>query len=212
MAIGSIMSYSSARAHVWGSGIISRKDRVQGGKFYAVRGPLTRKRLSEQGHSCPEIYGDPALLLPRYYWPEVPKKYEYGIIPHYVDYERVSKTRDTTPDMCVIDLMTDNLQATTDKILQCKRVISSSLHGVIIAHAYGIPAIWVRFSEGLSGDNVKFEDYFLSVHIRPYIGDDLDYVVSRQKADALLKKYPSLPKKDRITILQDGLINAFPRL
>jgi hypothetical protein len=37
--------------------------------------------------------------------------------------------------------------------------VSSSLHGIIVAHAFGIPAAWLRWSDKLSGDGVKFRDH-----------------------------------------------------
>ncbi|WP_410503913.1 hypothetical protein [Flavobacterium sp. XN-5] len=33
------------------------------------------------------MYGDPALLLPRYFNSKVEKKYKYGLVPHYNDYK-----------------------------------------------------------------------------------------------------------------------------
>lgn len=47
--------------------------------------------------------------------------------------------------------------------------MSTSLHGIIVAHAYGIPALWIKrgyiFTDGL-----KFNDYFASVEIPLYDG------------------------------------------
>ncbi len=165
LAIGSILAHSSNDSIVWGSGIIDLKHDIAKADFRAVRGPKTRARLLELGFDCPEVYGDPALLLPEYYSPKVVKKYKVGIIPHYVDYKEVDSKNSENPDIKIIDLLTDNIEKTTREILECERVVSSSLHGIIVAHAYGIPAAFVEFSDKIFGDGVKFQDYFLSVSI-----------------------------------------------
>ena len=72
LAIGSILGAANGFAEVWGSGFIHENDRVVGvpRKVHAVRGPFTRDLLLRQGVDCPEVYGDPALLLPRFFNPD----------------------------------------------------------------------------------------------------------------------------------------------
>jgi hypothetical protein len=84
-----------------------------------------------------------------------------------VDYDRI-KNENKDPNIKIINLMHSNIEEVTDAIYSCKRIVSSSLHGVIVSQAYGIPAIWTKLSNKLSGDGVKFDDYFLSVGIKPY--------------------------------------------
>ncbi|MFT4802978.1 MAG: pyruvyl transferase [Psychroserpens sp.] len=209
MGIGSILAHAQKKAVVWGSGIISREDSFQVANVYAVRGPLSRKRVLELGYECPEVYGDPALLLPLYYQPKKQPKRALGIIPHYVDYKQVKKQFDDAETL-IIDLMTDDIFKTTDAICSCERIISSSLHGVIVAHAYGIPAIWVPFSNKLSGDNVKFEDYFLSVQLEPYAMASENEFLSTSDFNKAWTTLPSLPQASHIQQLQTGLLNAYP--
>lgn len=166
ISIGSIISSTNKNSIVWGSGIIKKDDLIGGGKFIAVRGPKTRERILNLGFSCPEIYGDPALILPNLYNPLVSKKYKIGIIPHYVDYKLVTEQLKNESDIVIIDLLTHSVEQTTKLILQCDCIISSSLHGVIVAHAYKIPALWIKFSNKLFGDDIKFYDYFESVGLK----------------------------------------------
>ncbi|GGD02356.1 polysaccharide pyruvyl transferase family protein [Hyunsoonleella pacifica] len=165
ISIGSIISSANENSIVWGSGIIKKDDNIRDAEFLAVRGPKTRKRILEKGFNCPEVYGDPALLMPEYYSSKIDKKYSIGVIPHYVDYKEVKKQFVNNSSVKVIDLLTFNVEKTTDEILECKYIISSSLHGVIVAQSYNIPALWVKFSNKLSGDNIKFYDYYASVGI-----------------------------------------------
>lgn len=165
VTVGSIIWAASKKSIVWGSGIIKKTENVREAKFLAVRGPRTRARLLELGYKVPEVYGDPALLLPNFIPDTVEKKYELGIIPHYVDYKEIKEAFADDLRVRVIDLMTDDIVKTTKEILECKNIVSSSLHGVIVSHAYLIPSLWVRFSDKLSGDNVKFYDYFESLGI-----------------------------------------------
>jgi len=164
---GSVLQMINRNAIVWGAGILFHGDKISKPKqVLAVRGPLSRNRILELGYDCPEIYGDPALLLPQLYTPKTKKEYEVGIIPHYVDYEKV-KGAVKAESVLVINVF-DHVEKVVDDINRCKRTISSSLHGIITSHAYEIPSIWVRFSDQLAGQDIKFEDYFLSVKIDAY--------------------------------------------
>ena len=181
---------------VWGSGIISSNDRFTEPKqVLCVRGPLTRKRFLELGYHCPEIYGDLGLLLPKFYQPKVIKIYKIGIIPHFVDFEIVKKMFAGISDIHVIDVC-DDVEKVVDEICKCSITISSSLHGIIVSHAYNIPSCWATFSNGLFGDGSKFFDYYYSIKIDKVIepialinSDPL--ILTVENLENLIKNYPN---------------------
>lgn len=166
MAVGSILRHLVEEncVVVWGSGIISASDMLRRPKeVLAVRGPLTRRRLLELGYECPEIYGDPAMLLPRFYRPERSlRASSIGFIPHFVDRHLFSSRE----DFRVID-PTGPVDRVIEEIVTCRLTFSSSLHGLIVSHAYGVPAVWVRPVNRIDGDDSKFRDYFLSLGLDP---------------------------------------------
>lgn len=210
VTIGSILAHVSIKCIVWGSGIISRETPVAKAKFLAVRGPMTRQYLLNLGYQVPEVYGDPALLLPRFYNPNITKKYTYGIVPHYTDFNLMQQQFSANKEVLLIDLMTNDIEATTNLFLQCEHIISSSLHGLIVAHAYKIPAIWLKFSNNLFGDDVKFEDYLASVQL-PFVPQvAMKTKLEFEKYEAFLQSDSAVPKEEIITKLQEGLMQVCP--
>jgi pyruvyltransferase len=165
LAIGSILQTANSNSIVWGTGMISeyaicvQKPK----KIYAVRGPKTRELLLKQNIPCPEVYGDPALLMPKIYHPKIEKKYKLGIIPHYIDQDAEWLKSIVQPEILIINIHRDDLLGFIDEILSCEKIASSSLHGLITADAYGIPSTWIKFSNNVIGGNFKFLDYFMSV-------------------------------------------------
>lgn len=209
LTIGSIIHHVTKDSIVWGSGIIDRKQNVLNADFRAVRGPETRKFLLEKGYQCPEEFGDPALLLPKYYNPHVEKSFELGVIPHYHDYKKAKEIFNSIPGTLVIDLMTLDVEQVTNQILKCKKTISSSLHGLIVSQAYNIPSIWVEFSKKLFGDGIKFLDYFLSVELEPYSPPFFN-TFSQGDINEWFSRFPNLPREEVIKRLQNGLIRSCP--
>ena len=151
LALGSILYFANEGDVVWGSGINGKRPynnvdyNFNNLDVRAVRGPLTRAFIVEHFRfPCPEIYGDPALLLP-YLFPEFKRSenptYDYIIIPNYLDAKYFTDTFDEH-----LVLATDPWDSVIERILDSGFVISSSLHGIIVAEAYGIPARMLRIS------------------------------------------------------------------
>lgn len=164
LVTGSIVSYARENCSVWGCGILSQNDFISpAAKLLAVRGPLTRARALECGAECPAVYGDPALLLPRLYSPRPnDRRFTCGLIPHFSDMPRMNGACRSSSTLRLIDIQ-DPIEEVIDQIVSCEFVASSSLHGIITSHAFGIPAVWVKFRNLPSGDDSKFHDYFQSI-------------------------------------------------
>jgi len=165
-AIGSILHFATDNSDVWGSGLIDSKSSFpKKATYHAVRGLYTYNKLKNSGCKVNPIFGDPALLLPKYFKPSISKKYKLGIIPHYIEYEQILKNIPKNDELLIIDLKKDPLSV-IDDITACEKIISSSLHGIIVGMAYEIPSIRVTFTNKIFGDGIKYQDFFESVGIR----------------------------------------------
>ncbi len=169
LVVGSTLSFISLdHVTVWGAGIINEneKDRISGkpDRITAVRGPLTARVLREKGYDCPDVFGDPILLLPKLYGPKKEQRYDIGIIPHYTDRNLELFQLFDSPRMRIIEVRNySRWQDFVDQICSCRLILSSSLHGLICAEAYGIPAIWTGFSDYRPGWEFKFRDFYKSI-------------------------------------------------
>ena len=159
MAIGSVLGWADINTEIWGSGFLSNVQSIsQVKKVHAVRGQLTRNLLISKGIDCPEIYGDPALLMPLFYYPVLEKKYKLSIIPHHVDKGLISQLKKKYPKAHFIDIQQD-VYNFIDEVVQSEYIVSSALHGVIMADAYSVPNEWKEFSNNVLGHGFKFRDY-----------------------------------------------------
>lgn len=172
-SVGSILhqlAFVKSKPIIWGSGLIKPIDlrkkiqlrnKVKYAKFVAVRGKLTHHELTTKlGIDIPEVYGDPALLLARYYTVkklEVPK---IALCPHHIHYHSLKDKFENFKDINVIDVKQDP-RTIIDQIANADICISSSLHGLIIAQTYNVPWVWLRLEDHkLVGDSFKFFDFY----------------------------------------------------
>jgi hypothetical protein len=210
VTVGSLLTTSFAKPNVvfWGTGIIDDTEKFENKAFQvcAVRGPLTRDCLLRQNIPCPPIYGDPALLMPRFYRPpSIGCGRNVGIIPHYVDFEMMrTQMQDMAEqhDAKIVDIE-KSVEEVCDEICSCAYTISSSLHGIILSHAYGVPSAWMTTQTPLTGSGIKFLDYYAS------IGEDHPQAIPWQAVISSLasidvhasqwcKQAPSLPDLDAL--------------
>lgn len=214
IGIGSVLGGVSSRNYiVWGSGIISRNDTFKNANFKAVRGKYSQKRIEELGYKPPKVIGDPALLLPIIYNNIQQKKYDISIIPHYIHYKHYKKK--IGEKFNIINL-TDEIESIIDQINQSEITISTSLHGIIVSHAYGVKSIRaIDLEKNLSGDDVKFYDYYSSVNLKnhlPINSHDLFSMTKDEIIDKINHEYNELLLVDNSIIkeIQTNLIKSFP--
>lgn len=172
LAIGSIIKFATDKSMVWGSGTPRRGDELAAGaKYLAVRGPITREEVLASGGYAPQIYGDAALLLPDYVQGNTgPKTHKLGVIRHVSQNQSPVQLDDNVMDIRLDGVGESYIRSVIDQITSCDSIISTSLHGVIVAQAYGVPVQWAILEDAhtpIAGDGTKFEDYFLSVGVEP---------------------------------------------
>ncbi|MBO0907684.1 polysaccharide pyruvyl transferase family protein [Arthrobacter sunyaminii] len=201
---------------VWGTGlmrtpepaVIERLAGLHGVRVHAVRGALTGAELRSQlGWTVPEVYGDPALLLPRFMpVPDgQPSQGRVALVPH-LDH------RGLLPDsgdagVHVVDAR-QGMEQVVREIAGSRACISSSLHGIIVAQAYGVPWVWVRISDAvIAGDTFKFRDFFTTLEESAVTRVDVTAAQARALDPVRLARHASLP---RLRISLDALQDAFP--
>lgn len=161
-AIGSILHFAKSNECVWGSGVNWKLDsamhRFSGLDVRAVRGPLTRDYLKRRSISVPEIYGDPALLMPLFFPADLLRTEGRASVPYVVIPHLHEPAEKFGPYREHLLLPTSKPATFVTELLRARLVISSSLHGIILAEAYGIPAVYLDMGNGES--HLKYDDYY----------------------------------------------------
>jgi hypothetical protein len=167
VAAGSILDAAIATTGrapipVWGSGLLFDRRPAPAPTIApsAVRGPATAERITGTG---PLPQGDPGLLADRLLDARPPVRHRLGIVPHYVDRGLPAVAAlARLPGVLVVDT-TQPPRAFVEQIASCAAVLSSSLHGLVVADALGVPNRWLRLSDGVMGDGFKFRDHLRCV-------------------------------------------------
>jgi pyruvyltransferase len=155
LACGSILETAATEARpgtiVWGSGLMHDGPAdLSALDVRAVRGRLTAAAVGLEVPTC-----DPGSLVPHLYDRPRPR-YGVGVVRHYVD-KRAYPWADV-----VIDASSP-VDEVIEAIGACRRVASSSLHGLVVAAAWGIPTLRLHHRDVAGGD-FKWSDWFTGDH------------------------------------------------
>jgi hypothetical protein len=124
-----------------------------------VRGLLTRERVTLKGRHQSVVYGDPMLLASELVATER-ETVELGVVPHWSDttlFDRFAYLHPVLIDPC------QDPSVVIRQIGACKKIVTSSLHGAVVADSFGIPRR-VEIAPGMTknpneGGAFKFHDY-----------------------------------------------------
>lgn len=180
IGIGSTISWSAQTGDtLWGCGLIESKKYTLPDQcsVLALRGKLTQKIL---GVSC-DIFGDPGIILPLVYNPVVEKKYSIGIVEHYIDRGLYIGEGHR------IDIR-QNWKSFVNELKSCESILSSSLHGLVLSEAYGIPCKKIKLSNNVIGGEFKFYDY-LSAFNRHTFGESFDIEYYQRKLISIIQEH-----------------------
>lgn len=220
---GSIMSLINNKSIILGTGFISENNDIGGDNFFsnsnkliynpysilAVRGPLSRQKFINNNIYCPEIYGDPLILMPCIYniFTNINENI-VGIIPHYIDKneDKIIKLKKNLENnqykVYIIDIEIGNdYKKLINEINKCKYIISSSLHGIIMGLIYNKKTIYLELSNNVIGDKFKFNDFFQSLDINYEYKIDFTYNILNNQ---IILDY------NKLVFLGINLINVCP--
>lgn len=220
---------NSALYHVWGSGFlypIPKQKAFPVGRVivHAVRGENTLRLLREMGVVQPDekvALGDPGLfyadLVPGVR--EAKKVYDIAIIPHHVDKKDFSHAVDVLLarglSAKLIDVGHDNPFQVVRDIASARKVLSSSLHGIIVADSLGIPNKRLVIDDfdndrvrALNESHYKFDDYYSAFGMsRPGHATLSELMESPEKVMASVVE--CVPK-ELVETCKRGLMAVFP--
>lgn len=197
--VGSILEHLDTYWHgvIAGCGFLKEDSYNLGGgaQVLAVRGPLTLKRTGTTRKNV--VLADPGLLADELVGDQ-DKIYDLGLVPHWTDknLEQNPIFKKYNPKIIRVD---DDPLEVIKQIGQCKKIVSSSLHGIILADAFGIPRRIEIPPRSLShphqeGGLFKWEDYSASINMKLEIGltQEADRNIITQKQNELFDVFEEI--------------------
>lgn len=172
-SVGSVLEHIPPMwdGYILGSGMLHEDSRLQimqmgkvSPKILALRGPLTAR-----GIPGTFALGDPGILADELVGSQ-PKTRDLGVLPHFMDKDLLPKYQSIMPtgtDVFFIDPTNPDPLQVLCEIGSCQRIVTSSLHGMIVADAFGIPRkVEPAKANMKDGGDFKFRDYSASIQTK----------------------------------------------
>lgn len=199
---------------VWGTGFVCYKEKDtpfyrKNMKFAAVRGALSKARVEKLlGHPLDIPLGDAGILASYLLKEPVSKQYQVGIIAHYKEQDEpiFHRLAAAYPQSLTIDVR-QHPSTVIRQIAQCECIISSSLHGLIIADSLGVPNIHLKVSDKLLGDGFKFDDYY-SAYQLPHLQLDIRTCAEPPTLEWIKENYQVT--QTMVDTMKRNMIKSFP--
>lgn len=217
-AVGSILAHArqglkhgadrAVRPWVWGTGLMAplKTDFLEKIRIAALRGPLTVALLDQ-----PDLpLGDPGLLAAEALGKRPEATDRIGLVLHMS--QRLSPALAerirTDGRFRLINVRDPDHMAVVAAIGSCRHVISSSLHGLIVADSFGVPNTWLDARGIHKCAALKFHDYAISVG--RVLGRPIAIEAIFDLADGLTARPAELPYAADLSRVRQDLRAAFP--
>ena len=205
--------------YVWGTGFLNYNSCPDNDFLFrnvhicSLRGRLSKERVEKILKTRLNVpLGDGGLLADRWIGNNIKKKYVIGIIPHFreQDSQLIKQLKNHYSNSIIINLR-DKPMDVVHQIAECETILSSSLHGLIVADSFHIPnqhIMLYEYGEKMKGDGFKFEDYYSSYGLK----DNPLRLYQHQvfpSIDEIVDNY--LIKESDVEEKKNQIFDAFPR-
>ena len=180
--------------------------------------------------------GDPGLLASRLYPAKGPAFRVCGIIPHHAELAAIKRPEDivamerasgilqdaTVGAMPLFERLAKSIpgavvlnpesspETVVGRISECKTLLSSAMHGLIVADSFGIPNMRVVASESLMGGDYKFKDYYSVFSRERYRRIDICGELPNNILDCVAGGY--IDPGREVESIANGLFASFPQI
>lgn len=203
----------------------------------AVRGKITLERLRRlTGYALDDVaIGDPGLLASRLYPAKKAPFRICGIIPHHAELAEIKRSNEivaieresgilldsTVKAMPLFERIAKSIpgavvlnpesapKTVIGRISECETVLSSAMHGLIVADSFGIPNIRVVASNSLMGGDYKFKDYYSAFSVDRYRAFDVREDISSGFLEFVNEGYVN--PESEVRTIQELLLTSFPK-
>ncbi|MBZ5987869.1 polysaccharide pyruvyl transferase family protein [Leuconostoc gasicomitatum] len=187
----------------WGSGMLNPEENIKipNSQIISVRGKLSQELMKLDSEIT---LGDPGLLLSSVI-PKGTTSSEILIIPHFQDYNNKKLEKFKRDNRFEIIDVRNKPEDIIKKISSATLVLSSSLHGLIIADSYNVPNMLYNISG--KTNFFKYDDYYSATNRQKIVVDDSFNLLDESILYNFTKCYHPIENLEQI---KENIVRSFP--